>query len=206
MVYYTTFAQYLTLCACCKDKGVVLLLERMKTTSGFTIVELLIVIVVIAVLAAISIVSYTGITDRANNIAVQNDIANLARKIQAVYAETGAHPEGGGRQTSATASLSGDSRLMTNFTFSPSKNAYWASNASLHYCQGFVDGASAFRVVGRSKAGQSYEFVSTKGSVTSLGDVNLWNYSSQRISCQGLDYPWTYSYGYGNDTWNPWTL
>jgi prepilin-type N-terminal cleavage/methylation domain-containing protein len=32
-----------------------------RTMSGFTIVELLIVIVVIAILAAISVVAYTGI-------------------------------------------------------------------------------------------------------------------------------------------------
>lgn len=36
-----------------------------KTISGFTIVELLIVIVVVAILAAISIVAYNGIQDRA---------------------------------------------------------------------------------------------------------------------------------------------
>jgi prepilin-type N-terminal cleavage/methylation domain-containing protein len=34
--------------------------------EGFTIVELLIVVVVIAILAAITIVSYNGITNRAN--------------------------------------------------------------------------------------------------------------------------------------------
>jgi len=38
-----------------------------KTISGFTIVELLIVIVVVAILAAISIVAYNGIQTRANN-------------------------------------------------------------------------------------------------------------------------------------------
>lgn len=39
----------------------------MKSRSGFTIVELLIVIVVIAILAAITIVAYNGIQQRANN-------------------------------------------------------------------------------------------------------------------------------------------
>lgn len=38
-----------------------------RSISGFTIVELLIVIVVIAILAAISIVAYTGIQARAND-------------------------------------------------------------------------------------------------------------------------------------------
>lgn len=38
-----------------------------KTTSGFTIVELMIVISVIAILATISIVSYNGVQERARN-------------------------------------------------------------------------------------------------------------------------------------------
>lgn len=42
-----------------------------KAISGFTIVELLIVVVVIAVLAAISAVAYTGIQSRANDASVK---------------------------------------------------------------------------------------------------------------------------------------
>jgi len=47
---------------------------------GFTIVELLIVVVVIAILAAITIVSYNGITNKANDTAIQNDLDTLRKK------------------------------------------------------------------------------------------------------------------------------
>ncbi len=67
-----------------------------KTTSGFTIVELLIVIVVIAILAAISIVAYTGIQERANNARVQSDLQAID-KIATVYSITnsGNYPSSG---------------------------------------------------------------------------------------------------------------
>jgi prepilin-type N-terminal cleavage/methylation domain-containing protein len=51
--------------------------------SGFTIVELLIVIVVIAILATISIVAYTGMQDRAYNSKV---IAGSERYLKALLA------------------------------------------------------------------------------------------------------------------------
>ena len=55
-----------------------------KRTSGFTIVELLIVVVVIAVLAAITIVAYNGIQNRAKNAATQASVSQAERKL-AVY-------------------------------------------------------------------------------------------------------------------------
>jgi prepilin-type N-terminal cleavage/methylation domain-containing protein len=56
-----------------------------KTKTGFTIVELLIVVVVIAILAAITIVSYRGISQRANAAVAQNAVAQASKKL-AVYA------------------------------------------------------------------------------------------------------------------------
>lgn len=53
-----------------------------KTKSGFTIVELLIVIVVIAILAAISIVAYNGINDRADRSAAASASTQAIKRIE----------------------------------------------------------------------------------------------------------------------------
>lgn len=53
-----------------------------RNTSGFTIVELLIVIVVIAILAAISIVAYNGIQARAENNKTISVVEAYAKAIR----------------------------------------------------------------------------------------------------------------------------
>lgn len=70
--------------------------------SGFTIVELLIVIVVIGILAAITIVSYTGITTQANNAAYQQDAASIVSVADAFYARTSAYPTASADFTNAS--------------------------------------------------------------------------------------------------------
>ena len=56
----------------------------MKKQTGFTIVELLIVIVVIGILAAITIVAYNGIQTRAKDTTRKSDVAAMA-KATAIY-------------------------------------------------------------------------------------------------------------------------
>lgn len=65
-----------------------------KKDSGFTIVELLIVIVVIAILAAISIVAYTGIQARANDSQRASDISSLTKALELYYIHEGEYPPG----------------------------------------------------------------------------------------------------------------
>lgn len=60
--------------------------------SGFTIVELLIVIVVIGILAAITIVAYNGIQDRARVAAVSSDLNGAAKQIALYQVDAGGYP------------------------------------------------------------------------------------------------------------------
>ena len=60
--------------------------------SGFTIVELLVVIVVIGILAAITIVSYTGITAKANESSIKAELANASKKLSMYYAQYESYP------------------------------------------------------------------------------------------------------------------
>ncbi len=62
--------------------------------TGFTIVELLIVIVVIAILAAISVVAYTGIQQRASKATLNSDLSNAARQVELAKVEDEEDPTG----------------------------------------------------------------------------------------------------------------
>lgn len=77
------------------------MLNKVKNNSGFTIVELLIVIVVIAILAAISIVAYNGIQTRAKTNAGQQLAAQIVKKMEAVNAVKGSYYSSGAGLTGA---------------------------------------------------------------------------------------------------------
>ncbi|RYF29105.1 MAG: prepilin-type N-terminal cleavage/methylation domain-containing protein [Chloroflexi bacterium] len=70
----------------------VILNNHNRKTSGFTIVELLIVIVVIGILAAITIVSFNGIQNRAKATQSQSLAKDVSKKAQIFYAYNSRYP------------------------------------------------------------------------------------------------------------------
>ena len=63
-----------------------------KKQSGFTIVELLIVIVVIGILMTLVIVTFTGIQQKARNTKRTNDIKIFHSQVEAYFAQNAKYP------------------------------------------------------------------------------------------------------------------
>ena len=67
-------------------------MRMLRRSSGFTIVELLIVIVVIAILAAIVIVAYQGVQQRADNSTKYEAAAAYEKALQSYLVANGQYP------------------------------------------------------------------------------------------------------------------
>lgn len=70
------------------------MLIKYKTNTGFTIVELLIVIVIIGILATITIVAYNGIQARSRIAAVNADLNSIEKAMMMYRADVGTLPLG----------------------------------------------------------------------------------------------------------------
>ena len=66
--------------------------KRQSANRGFTITELLVTIVVIGILATITIVSYTGISNRAVISSIQSDLSNAATALKLDQISNSAFP------------------------------------------------------------------------------------------------------------------
>jgi prepilin-type N-terminal cleavage/methylation domain-containing protein len=118
--------------------------------SGFTIVELLIVIVVIAILAAITVVAYNGIQQRAHNVALQSTLVQIKKRLDLHMADNGSYP------TTSTGIGS------TNSTTLGDSNCTWPGQTSTsEWIPGFSDLPQGnFSGKGVSGVGGCYLYIS----------------------------------------------
>ena len=63
-----------------------------RSTSGFTIVELLVVIVVIAILVALTLPNLFGLQRRARDDDRKNDLKNVQSALETYYSDSQAYP------------------------------------------------------------------------------------------------------------------
>lgn len=166
--------------------------------TGFTIVELLIVVVVIAILATITIVSYNGIQNRVHDSAVASDLKALGTKIEAWKIDNNnQYPSGG----------SSSGTHLPELSFKASKSAYATGSATqnnIWYCRN--SGRDAYAVVALSKSGAIYYISQTNASPIRYTGSTAWSPSG--INCNSLissALGWQYAgYASSDTTDGPW--
>jgi prepilin-type N-terminal cleavage/methylation domain-containing protein len=91
-------------------------MKRRPTYSGFTIVELLIVIVVIAILAAITIVAFNGVNARAQDSKRAQDVSSIKKALTAYEIVNGGVPRTTGSSYTGGVTYSGwDASISPNW-------------------------------------------------------------------------------------------
>lgn len=141
-----------------------------KTTSGFTIVELLIAVVVIGILAVIVIVGYNGIADGARSAAVRSDLVQARKKILLYRIEQGRSPD-----TPAELSAAG---------ITGSKGSYDTTGNNFYYCLNTNSASSnydEFAIGARTVSNKASYIITSNGSLQLQGS----NANAAR-TCQAL--------------------
>lgn len=135
-----------------------------KKQTGFTIVELLIVIVVIGILAAITIVAYNGVQGRANDTAIQSDLQNISKKLELYKADFGVYPAG--------------SVQLTTLGLKASKGSYGnhmptgGFDYNLVYCRMPAAAPTDYALVAFSKSGARFKYTNSTGLSLYTGGFN----------------------------------
>jgi prepilin-type N-terminal cleavage/methylation domain-containing protein len=63
-----------------------------KNTSGFTLIEVIVVIAVLAVLVAMTLFAYGGAQARSRDAKRKTDIANITKALELYYQDNGSYP------------------------------------------------------------------------------------------------------------------
>jgi len=110
-----------------------------KTTLGFTLVELMIVVAIVGILASIAYPSYTNYVRRTHRAEVAELLSETAQNLERFYSRTGAYTDGTSTFTLPTSSwytLSWTVRTATTYTLTatPIAGTLMASDA----CGNFI--------------------------------------------------------------------
>lgn len=96
--------------------------HNLRKSFGFTIVELLVVIVVIGILATITVISYTGISQKATIASITSDLDNAFKQFKLFQVINGGYPTG--IETNCTTAS-----ISTNICLKPNPNDSYTLSA-----------------------------------------------------------------------------
>ena len=168
-----------------------------KSTNGFTIVELVVVMVMVTLLAAVTASSFIGVQNNASDSAVKADLSALKTLWQKFYKENTKYPSSGSEVNTVTANFK-----VTKSGYAVAPSAY--NNLIICFDQ---SNSQRFSIAARSRSGNMF-YISDAKSITNY--TGAW--TSQDVICQQALPGWTFGdyTGYvADDTttgpWRSWT-
>lgn len=175
--------------------------------SGFTIIELIVVIVVIGILAAITLATYTGVRNKSFDSSVQTDLQSVASGLKSYKAAVGTYPttetqistmqdSNGAVVTSALPKISHDGYDVT----SPSASGdNVARNVLICVRSGGTN--PQFGVASYSRSGTVWFYLSATNSVSQSPDPWVGQQSTEcpRMGIQTTDPGYARWFGYQRD-------
>ncbi len=140
-----------------------------KNQSGFTIVELLIVIVVIGILAAITIVAYSGITNRGYAAQAMTNAENVQKVAEAMNADTGAYPVDATALTAYSNTAAAVAKIPTGVTTGATQVATGTGKTYVQYLpKGTTGGCIQWWDYAAAAPGPKYDYVGNATAGTGL--------------------------------------
>lgn len=129
--------------------------ERAAGDSGFTLIEMLVVVVIIGILAGISIPLYLNYRKGAENKSAESDVRGAIAAIEQFYVDNGnVYPDSqvGVASTNMVLNLAGGGATTQTVTVSPGNQLQYENNGATYVVCGF-----------NSSGGQMYVYDSVGG-------------------------------------------
>lgn len=145
--------------------------------TGFTIVELLIVIVVIGILASITVVAYNGFQNRAYDTTVRSDLKNTATSLELYRIQHDVYPAG----TTQLTDMATTDGITIKLTKSAYGNGFSSNIHNFVYCRLAASGPTEFALVASSKSGTIFKYLSSTGQITTAA---AWAGATTQTICQ----------------------